>query len=88
MFTGIVQGIARIAQIEDRTGLRSFTLQLPAGFDEGLALGASVAVDGVCLTVTARPTPGQACFDPLSVEPTGTVTEYQSSSRRLVTRPV
>lgn len=63
MFTGIVQGIARIAHIEDRTGLRSFTLQLPAGFDEGLALGASVAVDGVCLTVTARPTPGQACFD-------------------------
>ncbi|MFN9746002.1 MAG: riboflavin synthase subunit alpha [Betaproteobacteria bacterium] len=63
MFTGIVQGIARVAQIEDRTGLRSFTLQLPAGFDEGLALGASVAVDGVCLTVTGRPAPGRACFD-------------------------
>lgn len=63
MFTGIVQGVARVAQIEDRTGLRSFTLQLPTGFDEGLALGASVAVDGVCLTVTARPAPGQACFD-------------------------
>jgi riboflavin synthase len=63
MFTGIVQGIARVDQIEDRAGLRSFVLQLPAGFDEGLAIGASVAVDGVCLTVTRLPAPGQACFD-------------------------
>lgn len=63
MFTGIVQGIARVDQIEDRAGLRSFGLQLPAGFDEGLAIGASVAVDGVCLTVTRLPAPGQACFD-------------------------
>jgi riboflavin synthase len=43
MFTGIVQGVARVAQIEDLPGLRSLTLQLPAGFDEGLALGASIA---------------------------------------------
>ena len=53
MFTGIVQGVARVAQLVDRPGLRSFRLQFPAGFAEGLAVGASVAVDGVCLTVTA-----------------------------------
>jgi riboflavin synthase len=63
MFTGIVQGVARVARLADRPGLRSFTLQLPYGFDEGLAIGASVAVDGVCLTVTARPAPDQAEFD-------------------------
>ncbi len=63
MFTGIVQGVARVARLADRPGLRSFTLQLPSGFDEGLAIGASVAVDGVCLTVTARPAPDQAEFD-------------------------
>ncbi len=63
MFTGIVQGIAQVHEIHDRAGLRSFVLALPAGFDEGLAIGASVAVDGVCLTVTARPAPGQASFD-------------------------
>ena len=63
MFTGIVQGVAQVARITDRPGLRSFTLQLPSGFDEGLAIGASVAVDGVCLTVTARPAPNQAEFD-------------------------
>jgi riboflavin synthase len=63
MFTGIVQGIATVVQASDRPGLRTFRLQLPAGFDDGLAIGASVAVDGTCLTVTARPAPGQADFD-------------------------
>lgn len=63
MFTGIVQGVAHIARLADRPGLRSFTLRLPPGFDEGLAIGASVAVDGVCLTVTTRPAPDEATFD-------------------------
>ena len=52
MFTGIVQGVATVAQLQDRPGLRSFTLAFTPGFCEGLAIGASVAVDGVCLTVT------------------------------------
>jgi len=63
MFTGIVQGMARVAAIVDRPGLRSFELALPEGFDQGLEIGASVACDGVCLTVTSQPTPGLACFD-------------------------
>jgi len=63
MFTGIVQGIASIADLQDRPGLRSFTLAFPPGFDADLAIGASVAVDGVCLTVTSRPAPGLASFD-------------------------
>jgi riboflavin synthase len=63
MFTGIVQGVAQVAAITDRPGLRSFELALPPGFDAGLEVGASVASDGVCLTVTALPGPGRACFD-------------------------
>jgi riboflavin synthase len=63
MFTGIVQGMALVDALQDRAGLRSFTLALPPGLDTDLAIGASVAVDGVCLTVTARPAPGKACFD-------------------------
>jgi riboflavin synthase len=63
MFTGIVQGVAQVATVSDRPGLRSFELALPAGFDAGLEIGASVACDGVCLTVTALPAPGRACFD-------------------------
>ena len=53
MFTGIVQGVATVAELVDRPGLRSFRLAFPAGFGEGLAIGASVSVDGVCLTATA-----------------------------------
>lgn len=63
MFTGIVQGVARVARLTDRPGLRSFELALPEGFDTGLEIGASVACDGVCLTVTALPGPGRATFD-------------------------
>ena len=63
MFTGIVQGIAEVASLTDRPGLRSIELAFPPGFDEGLEIGASVACDGVCLTVTALPAPGRATFD-------------------------
>lgn len=62
MFTGIVQAVATIAAIEDRPGLRTFTMAFPAGFAEGLEIGASVAHDGVCLTVTER-MPHGAKFD-------------------------
>jgi riboflavin synthase len=62
MFTGIVQGVARVATVSDRSGLRTLRLQFPDGFDTGLALGASVSVDGTCLTVTAL-YPGAADFD-------------------------
>jgi riboflavin synthase len=63
MFTGIVQGLATVRAITDRPGLRSFTLGFPPGFCDGLAIGASVAVDGVCLTVTALHADDAADFD-------------------------
>lgn len=63
MFTGIVQGVATVAQLQDRPGLRSFTLDFEPGFADGLAIGASVSVDGVCLTATAIHDNGCADFD-------------------------
>jgi riboflavin synthase len=64
MFTGIVQGIARITALADKPGLRTFTLAFPPGFCHGLEVGASVACNGVCLTVTSvRPQQEQADFD-------------------------
>lgn len=63
MFTGIVQGVASVARITDRPGLRSFTLQFPPGFAHDLAVGASVASDGVCLTVTRLHGDDAADFD-------------------------
>ncbi len=53
MFTGIVQGVATVAAVRDQAGLRRLRLRFPADFGRDLALGASVAVDGVCLTVAA-----------------------------------
>ena len=63
MFTGIVQATAGIAAIEDRAGLRTFTLEFPEGFCQDLEIGASVATDGVCLTVTELVSPTRANFD-------------------------
>ncbi|HSI59364.1 MAG TPA: riboflavin synthase subunit alpha [Ideonella sp.] len=63
MFTGIVQGIAQVQALTDRPGLRSFRLGFPAGFASELATGASVSVDGVCLTVTALHGGDAADFD-------------------------
>ena len=63
MFTGIVQGVASIAAITDKPGLRTFKLAFPAGFCKNLEIGASVAVDGVCLTVTTLHGDDAAEFD-------------------------
>ena len=63
MFTGIVQGVATVDGIEARAGLHTLRLRLPQGFDGELAIGASVACDGVCLTVTDRPAADVALFD-------------------------
>jgi riboflavin synthase len=63
MFTGIVQGVATVAAMVDQPGLRSFTLEFPEGFAEGLEIGASVSCDGVCLTVTRLRGATSADFD-------------------------
>ena len=63
MFTGIVQGVARVQTLLDKPGLRSVGLHFPAGFAQALAIGASVSVDGVCLTVTERAGEDTAHFD-------------------------
>lgn len=63
MFTGIIQGMASVDAIADREGIRTFELAFPAGFCDGLTVGASVAVDGVCLTATRILSPVSASFD-------------------------
>jgi riboflavin synthase len=63
MFTGIVQGVARIAQIHDQTGLRTLKIQFPQHFCQDLSIGASIAIDGVCLTVTEFDAHDSAHFD-------------------------
>ena len=53
MFTGIIQAIAVIASIEKKSGLWRFGMYFDETLQENLNHGASVAHNGVCLTVSA-----------------------------------
>lgn len=52
MFTGIVNQTCTVAQVESVPGLTRFAVELPPALSEGLEIGASVAIDGCCQTVT------------------------------------
>lgn len=52
MFTGIVQGVGKIIQIIDKDKLRSYKIELPKHLMQNLQIGASIANDGCCLTLT------------------------------------
>ncbi|EIJ68355.1 riboflavin synthase [Pasteurella bettyae] len=53
MFTGIVQGTAQIQSIVSKKDFRTQTIKMPQELLDGLEIGASVANNGVCLTVTS-----------------------------------
>lgn len=53
MFTGIVQGSFAISSLLSENGIARIGIVLPDKLREDLEIGASVAIDGVCLTVTA-----------------------------------
>ena len=50
MFTGIVQGTAEITSATQRDDVLTIEVELGENLIDGLEIGASVAVDGVCLT--------------------------------------
>tara|TARA_Y100001960_G_scaffold100896_2_gene108495 strand:- start:9688 stop:10290 length:603 start_codon:yes stop_codon:yes gene_type:complete len=50
MYTGIVAGVAPVSSIKQGDGVLKITIDL-GGFDEGIVIGASVSLDGVCMTV-------------------------------------
>ncbi|QOF68802.1 riboflavin synthase subunit alpha [Actinobacillus sp. GY-402] len=52
MFTGIVQGTAQIQSIVEKANFRTHTVKMPQELLADLEIGASVANNGVCLTVT------------------------------------
>lgn len=64
MFTGIVQTTAVITEIQDKAQLRRLRLTLQPQFLQQLNRGASIAINGVCLTVTEFDSAGgRVCFD-------------------------
>jgi riboflavin synthase len=54
MFTGIITDIGRITQVERRPGA-DLRISIETGYDlDHVAIGASIACSGVCLTVTTK----------------------------------
>ncbi|MBS9717880.1 riboflavin synthase [Pseudohalocynthiibacter aestuariivivens] len=61
MFTGIITDIGRILELEQRGDLRA---RIGTSYDiSGINIGASIACDGVCLTVIELGTKPQNWFD-------------------------
>ena len=61
MFTGIIEAVGRVSAIEARGETTRLWIQGPA-IAGGVAIGASVAVNGACLTVTEAAA-GAVAFD-------------------------
>jgi riboflavin synthase len=62
MFTGLVQTVATIAEVQPTQSGCCLTVDC-SGWDHDPALGASIAVAGCCLTVAQKPSPGLLVFD-------------------------
>lgn len=61
MFTGIITDIGKVLELEQQGDLRA---RIGTGYDvNGIDIGASIACDGVCLTVIALGTAPQNWFD-------------------------
>ena len=52
MFSGIVQSLGTIVSIEETSEIVTLEVQASEDFTKGLKVGDSVAIDGVCLTLT------------------------------------
>lgn len=52
MFTGIIQGKAAVKAVEHSNDFMRLTLTLPSAHCNNLQIGASIAVNGTCLTIT------------------------------------
>lgn len=52
MFTGIVQTKAKVIEVIDKEQFRTLTLQVEPQYLQNLKRGASIAINGTCLTAT------------------------------------
>ncbi len=53
MYTGITRGVYPIVALDERPGAARLTVELSPALAAGVELGASISVDGVCLTASA-----------------------------------
>ena len=54
MYSGITRGLFSVVALEPRDGVTRFSVELSPELAHDAQIGASVAVDGVCLTLVER----------------------------------
>ena len=52
MFTGIIKGIGTVKEVRAKNNFSTLIITLPSKLSLDLEIGASISIDGVCLTVT------------------------------------
>jgi riboflavin synthase len=50
MFTGIIEAVGTVVEVTPQDAVRMLRIEVPPTFLEGVTPGASIAVDGACLT--------------------------------------
>lgn len=50
MFSGIVQGVSEVSSVIIKSNFKTFSIDMGDELAHGLEVGASVAIDGVCMT--------------------------------------
>lgn len=91
MFTGIIQGVGRLAGLEPRGGDVRLLVEVGSLAFENVELGESIAVNGVCLTVVefdASSFSADASNETLSLTTLGGLAEGDALNLERAMRPV
>lgn len=91
MFTGIIQGVGRLAGLEPRGGDVRLQVEVGSLAFENVELGESIAVNGVCLTVVefdASTFSADASNETLSLTTLGGLAEGDALNLERAMRPV
>jgi len=82
MFTGIVQAYLPVKQVDLKPGFLTFSVEFTPALLEGLQIGASVSIDGICLTVVTIEK-NEVFFNAMMETLRLTTLQYVASGRRV-----
>lgn len=83
MYSGITQGLYPVVDVKQQPGLIQYAVQFDEHFCQGLVLGASVSIDGVCQTVVSIDTNHIVHFDAMSETLDKTTLKYLRVGRQV-----
>lgn len=87
MFTGIITGVGRIADLQPLGSSldhgKRLTIEAPPGYLDDVALGDSIALNGACMTVTSLDPPNARFTIDISAESLAKTTGLADTGRRI-----